>query len=382
MSRTAAWPAGLLGALALVWGVERFVSRHEPRFTTTQVSAWSMSGRRVGRAARCPVVAVGDSVVKYGVVPAVLADRLGRSAYNLAVPKGNPVASELLLRRVLRAGGRPSMVLLDGELLPDDPRGAARAWAELAGPADTAALAWAARDPRFLARALLDQLLPSFRARAEVRADVAAALAGTTPEECQALGVLWRNWNTNRGAQLLPPRGPGVADDRAEEIARSDYRPSDWSCHPLNAEYLERLLALAGSRGVPVVWLLPPYHPEVQARRERYGWDGKFEAFVRGLCRRHPGLWVVDARHAGYPPEALADMTHLNRPGALAYSDALGGLLAGLPLDGGRGGWVALPGYRPGAGSIAAESAGSEDVLQSSAALKRLAAGGPARVRR
>jgi hypothetical protein len=228
---------------------------------------------------------------------------------------------------------------------------------------------------------MLATSLPSYRSRDGIRLSVTAALAGGLPPEPQALLLHRRNWETNGGAQVMPPRAdpPGV-DPRRLELERSGYRPTAWTCHPVNALYAERFLNFAAAHGVPVFWLLPPYHPEVDARRQRYGWYEQYAAYLRGLQQRHPNLTVVDSRGSGYPAEVLADMTHLSRPGAVAYSDALGRLLAdrlATPRPAPR--WVALPRFDP----IAAEpvvAAGVEDFTQSARALERLAA--EAKVRR
>src|SRR5262249_32604119 len=122
-----------------------------------------------------------------------------------------------------------------------------------------------------------------------------------------------------------------------------------------------------------VFWLLPPLHPEVQVRRERFGSDAKYKAFVHKLAARYPNLTVIDGRRAGYPPEALADMTHLNRPGALAFSDAVaarvGEVLSGTLTSN----WVDLPRWRDGVVSEIAARVAVEDVRQSARALGRVA---------
>ena len=96
-------------------------------------------------------------------------------------------------------------------------------------------------------------------------------------------------------------------------------------------------------------WLLPPYYPGIQAGRERGGWDADNMAFVRGLQARHPNLAVIDGRHAGYTPDTLFDLTHLNGVGAVAFSDAVAGVLrdrlSGRPAPAPR--WVEIPPNRP-----------------------------------
>ena len=95
------WPSGLIGMLALVAAVEWSVSRNEIKFTTIATSAWTLSGQHLTKAAHSSVVCFGDSLVKDGVIPPVLEDRHGLTAWNLALPKGSAPVHYLLLRRLL-----------------------------------------------------------------------------------------------------------------------------------------------------------------------------------------------------------------------------------------------------------------------------------------
>jgi hypothetical protein len=364
--------------LALVTGVERYVARHDIKFTTAHAAAWRRSGEVVDKAARCGIVVVGDSLVKHGVVAPVVAGSAGRSAYNLAVPKGMFPAHDVLLRRLLRAGARPEALVVDGEMLGEDPFANPRIWPELLTLPECADLALAGRDPHFLAQMVLAAALPSFKARAEVRLSIRSALAGTVAEEPQGLPVLWRNWKRNAGSEVLADRhDPPGHDPRLAELDAADYRPAYWACHPVSAAYVDLFLGRAAARGIPVFWMLPPYHPEVEARRERYGQYGQYVAYLRLLVDRYPNLTVVDGRGSGYPPEVLFDMTHLSRTGAIAYSDALGRLLrdrlAGPSPSGPR--WVKLPRFDPAAAAALAAASDVEDVPRSGLELARIMEG-------
>ncbi len=388
---TRRWPVGLFGMLALVAAVERSVARNEIRVTTVMTSAWTQSGPQLSKATRSAVVCFGDSLVKDGVLPPVLERGHGLSAWNLALPKGMAPAHYFLLRRLLRSGARPAAVLIDGEVLRDDPLAETRVWPELAGPAECADLARTGRDAPFLARALLGRLLISFRARHEIRSAVLAALDGTTPLALWSLTKTWRNWNANRGAYVLTDRvdPPGV-DPRLPELAVAGHLMAGWACHPVNDAYVRRFLDLAEAHGVPVFWLLPPTHPALQLGRARHGWDAAYVAYLRRLQARYPRLTVVDARHAGYPAQALVDVLHLGRTAAIFYTDSLGAVLRDrlAPAAGPRdraadaalSRWVNLPRYdAPAAADLAAASP-VEDLERSALASAPLSSGD--RVRR
>jgi hypothetical protein len=369
-TRVRSWPAGLLGALVLVAGVEVWVGRHAGRFSLPVVAGWAQARRSASTATRCDVVALGDSLMKHGLAPAVVERRLGRPTCNLAMSGGGAPGFYFQFRRLLHAGARPAALLLDVENLNVDPLAMTRSWPELLSPDEWAGLAWSAGDAAALARMTITAALPTYRMRSEVRGNLLAALAGEPFKPAWELPPVVRNWLHNRNAELLPPRGdpPGV-DPRPALLDRDNYRPASWACHPLNALYLTALLDLATAADVRVFWLLPPLHPEVQARRERFGQDGQYVEFVRGLAARYANLTVIDGRRAGYPAEALADMTHLNRSGALAFSDGVaervGEHLAGVL----RTNWVELPRWRAGAVAEIESGVVVEDVQQSARAL-------------
>src|SRR5436305_8758992 len=101
-------PLGLVGALALVAGAEWGVFRRLDGLTPYIPASWSQSGRAARReAVAADVLCLGDSQVKSGLLPNVLARRLGRPAYNLAVVGGQPASAYYLLARALKAGARP-----------------------------------------------------------------------------------------------------------------------------------------------------------------------------------------------------------------------------------------------------------------------------------
>jgi hypothetical protein len=367
--------------LALVAGVERRAARQADRFTVPALACWAHTRESVDVASRCPLVVLGDSLVKHGVVPAVLQRRLGRPSYNLAVSGGHAPASYFLLRRLLRAGARPEAVLVDGETLGSDPLGQTRAYPYLLGVAECAEMARAGRDPRFLAVTALAHALPTYKARLDLRWAVLAALRGDPPGGVRWLPHHVRNWRRNGNAELLPPRdGPAVAAPVRAALERDGHRPANWSCRPCNAAFVDRLLGLAASRGIPVFWLLPPYHPAESVFRDRNGTTAAYEAFVRGLVRRYPNLTVVDGLRAGYPDGALADTVHLNRVGAVAFSDAVAGVVVARLRAGPAASvsvserWVELPRWREGVSEEVGASVAVEDLEQSSRALARLAA--------
>jgi hypothetical protein len=133
---------------------------------------------------------------------------------------------------------------------------------------------------------------------------------------------LWRNWNVNDGAQVMParPETPFYMPGYEESYRRFD-------CNELNRTYIGKFLELASAHGIPVVWLLTPIMPELQAKCQTSGFDDDHARFVRDWQSRHPGLLVLDARRAGYDPKVFFDPNHLGRDGAYVYSADVGDFL-------------------------------------------------------
>lgn len=370
-------PLGLLGMLALVAAVEAFVWRHHDLdFATIGSSSWTQSGRAArSKAAKCEVLCFGDSLVKLGILPQVIEERLGRRAYNLAVHGGGPQASYLLLRRSLESGARPRALVVDfplESLMADHLTIHMGDWPELASIRDCVELAWAARDADLFTTTTLARVLPSFHDRLDIRANVLTALRGEDIFARRALPVLWRNWNRNAGAQAMP-RNPAFLGNLDEPTFWPLFHDS-WHCSPINAIYVKKFLKLAQSRGIPVFWLIQPICPQAQALREKRGVDGHYLAFVRRVHEKSPNLVVVDGRHSGYDHRVFIDPIHLDRQGESTLSTEVAGVLGrylGMGEPGSR--WVDLPPYRD-------QSAGRgfEDIMDSGIALRS----GEGRVRR
>ncbi len=380
--RRAPLPTGFLGLLLLIGLSEGWIRRHDRDFTDAFRDAWRRAGQWTGRAEvrNAEVLCLGDSLVLMGVAPRILSEQLGRPAHGLAVFRGQAATAYLLLRRALDAGARPRVVLLDGELLGEDPRSMAGLWAELLRPRELLDLAVAARDPSFAAEIATAQVLASARGRFEIRQLVRAALAGEAFSLRHETIPRARNWSANAGAQIAADPAPGLAQTDAgvaEMLERSRYQPGRWYPHKLNHVYVRRLLDLARARDIAVFWVFPPVQPEVQARREAHGYNAGFDAYLDRLMSLYPNLAVLDARGSRYPASTLVDLTHLSRTGAVAFSEALATRLAGcleapLPADASARRYV-LPPYEPPKNLAAVEDLGDSAAVLRAAAAQRAA---------
>ena len=339
-------PMGLLGAIALVVGVETAIERRE--LDTVSPIGWqySLASRSaVRKAAGCEVLAFGDSLLKYAFLPAVIERRHGPRSYNLAVTGSQAPYNYYVFRRVLEGGARPSAVLIEyfPSSLSTGPRLNAGDLPHFLGVGECLELGLTARDAGLLGQLLAGRVFPSVRCRSALRA-AAISLVTRKPN-----GTRFDNtwllpwWEKNRGAQLMHATPESAIDVRVwQQVAF----PATWSSDPVNDAYVGRFLDLAARRGVAVYWVLTPLAPRLQVECERSGFDARYLAYVRDWQRRYPALRVIDGRHAEYDPAVFtSDPAHLGREGAYVFSVDVGAVLRRRGRDSER--WHTLPRYRP-----------------------------------
>ena len=358
----AAAPRGLLGMIGILILLESFLNGHDLNFTAPWDWDWRTTGKLTARRqGKADILLFGDSLMKFGVMPKVIQQRSGRSAYNFALHTGQTSSSYFMLRRVLDAGNHPQAVVLEltPHMFAHDTATNARLWPEMLTLAECFDLARTMRSPDFFAATMLGHLVPSIKERHDIRAFIHASFLGqpTGPWRDQ-IPSYRRNWKQNQGAQLMPDGASPPIDPVHWE--QSLYR--EWRPDPVNLAYLHRFLKLARSAQVPVIWLLPPNQPSILARTEASGYDAAYTRFVTQIAAQYAGVTVLDARRSGFEPAEFNDGIHLKRPGALRISVAIGDLLRDhLPV----GGWVKLD-----AGAPRPIESPIEDVGQSAVAIR------------
>jgi hypothetical protein len=333
--------------LGLVVAIELAIAGHDREYTTPMHWDWRVLGKAAKRTKRVQdrqILLFGDSLVKFSLMPSILEEGSGKKVYNFALHTGQTSSSYFMLRRALKAGAKPSAVVLD--LTPHMFMGAPQVnqhlWAELLSPLECYDLSLTMRDPDFFASIMLAELLPSYKDRHEIRAGIMASVQGLKSSRRDQIMVCQRNWRLNDGAQLMSDSpAPAINID---EWVNTLY--SSWSPNPVNVSYLDRFLELAKSHQIQVYWLLPPIHPVVQARTDASGFDASYSDFTRQVQSRFPGTIVVDARHAGFVAEEFMDGVHLDREGALKLSAALGEVLREPAVANDTARWVALDARR------------------------------------
>jgi hypothetical protein len=265
-------------------------------------------------------------------------------------------SSYFLLKRALDAGARLRAVVIDCQDAPVMPgqeheqaeglRSNRRNWPELLSFGESLDLAWTARDADFFADVTVARIVPSYRARFEIRQQVRRLLAG----EENALRVsglaFLRNWAQNRGGALLASSSSHKAAEPLPADASELRQDFSKLRNPLTEMYSKRLLSLAAARGVSVFWVVPPRAPTREAFDEQIGVNEYVDALAKSALANHPRLVVIDGRKSGYPADAFADEVHLNGRGAVAFSTGVATILdlcltAESPTDR----WVRLPAF-------------------------------------
>jgi len=342
-SATRPVPWGLAGTIGLVIVVELVLAAHHLDFTRFYIHDWRAAGSAVqGKSSGCALLCFGDSLVKFGVLPRVIQERTGERGYNLAVCGGQAASSYFLLRRTLDTQTRPSVVLADfaPHLLAASPKHNLRQWPELLSLRETVELGLRSRHAGFFAELMLGTVLPSVKAREEIRGSVLAAIKGKPPSRRADVLQHCRIWDSNLGADVHPDR-PNYQGEI--DAADRGYFPPAWSCHPVNAYFLERFLELAAKNQVRVVWLLPPVTPNFQLRREELGLEASYLRFLATLSAKHPNLSIIDARHVGFDHSQFVDPLHLNRRGAETLSTRIAVALSALSKEpSSPGHWINL----------------------------------------
>jgi hypothetical protein len=361
------WPTALIGALVLIASIEFGLARAGRMNGSLTAADWRRVGPAAsGRAATgAEVLCFGDSQVKTGIAAVALEARLDRPVYNLGMMAATPAGSYFIFKRAIDAGARPRAIVLDAaepQLWSYKYRDHVADWADLITPAEALQLARDDRDPGFLTIYLTHYLVPSIRYRHDLRKALADALADRPPSP----NVPWdpvidRQLKRNRGglvfSSLYPKNGPDPWPNGtiAAHEAALWYRTGPFA-HPTNLVYIDKLLTLAESRGIPVFFLVAPIHPGTLAQRERRGLDAPYFTWLRRVVDRHRNVTVIDGRNSGYDYRVFIDSFHLDAEGNAAQSHALAELLAAR-LEGHDDGsrWISLPRFTTPRAKLAVE---------------------------
>ena len=357
--RLASLPLALLGMLAIVVAFESYLAAHPYDFTDMSATDWRLSRKAAtDEALKADVLLFGDSLLKFGAVPELFERETGLDAFNLSVLGGQAATSYFLLRRTLEAGARPRAVVVDCQDMPAPAghglrglgvRAHIRNWPELLGLRDAIELAVAARDPELLGSLVARMALTSLKARSEVRSGLSRLIRRGATSSRYVAQVQRRNWRLHDGSILMAPKSVAPTRITAEQLATPRSR---WADDPVSGEFLRKFVGLATSRSIPVFFLIPPTSPEHEGLRERVGQHLYYTELARGLQDEFPGVVVIDGRDSSYARRVFIDDSHLDRLGAVRYTNDVVEAMLATRVDGRFGAvgprWFVLPAYRDG----------------------------------
>ncbi len=318
-------PFGLFGLLLIVGFIE---SRPTDPLSLERLDKSSLAWRYSAELAEssdvldAEILCFGDSIAKLGLQPRVFEEKLGLQTFNLAMFGAQTPATYYVLRRTLDAGARPRLVILEAQenLLAVAPRSNGDEWPDLLNAEEWIDFSINGLDENLTIKLGLTLLLPNYRDRHAIRTQILADLQNQERSDLGALQTLYRNWEHNLGAQVVPE------DDRtALPIAplQAGTPRGHWQPHRVNLWYWKRILRLLEEEGLSVVWLLPPTRSDWNVRRQALGVQEPFNRFVHEIQAEFPTLIVIDGRSSQYPEEVFKDATHLNGTGAVALTSGV-----------------------------------------------------------
>ena len=348
-------PWGLMGMVALVVLAEWFVSHRAMSFYDVDEWAYRWTSRKASRSVKsCELLCMGDSLVKLSVVPKIIEAEIKKPVFSLALSGSQPPATYFMLRRVLASGARPKAILVDFNppLIRIGPRLNVARYPVFLNSIETALLASWARDPDLFGEITARQILPSLRAKSTIRAQIFDALGGKSLPNPFWNSLAIRNWQVNRGAQLMA--GSAAVQNLSDaDVARIEFEFNpNWNLDPANLIGIDRFLALARESQIQIYWLLMPQLPAFQDQMVRTGMAARHEQLVRSWQAKYPEIVVLDGRRKMTDLDGFWDSQHLSVAGASGFSRILGEVLKGLMTDpkptDPRHRWVNLPPMEPG----------------------------------
>ncbi len=286
------------------------------------------------------VVFVGNSQIHYGVMPPVIAEAAesrgaSASGFNLALP-GSPLDVNCILARDLLKGRQKPRVLIVG-VMPLELEAGGRVEAELLGRYG---------DLDDILRAIRRGDLPptqlvagSFRGvenllQAPFQSFKKPIHAYRYDHLKKGLGGWWAPEHVGEAAAVPPDTwramlaklGDRLGDrpgDRLPEARVFDFRDDSPP-----AEHLRAFRDLARQRGMRLVLVQPPQHPDYGKRLYAPGTEERCWAWLARFCQTQD-MTYWDLNECGaYRHEDFADPVHLNARGAAKFSRRLGERLA------------------------------------------------------
>ena len=316
------------------------------------LEVWSDDWRQTAKAASTglrdrDVLYLGDSLVKFGVLPKQIEARTGLKGFNLALHAGAVPSSYILLRRALEAGAKPKAIVADFYALmkAEGAQEKVLGYANVASIRDCFEMGRAFKSADMTTKLLLGKMLVSYKSRFVIRVCLMGAFQGARISAWPAHANDWQTWKDEQGAQPIPmPPWKFIYNHEFHKSLVFDH----WEPDHAQVAYIHKFLKLAESKQIPVIWLMPPLSTPVHIVREQCGNEAAYTKLAQRIVARHPNVEVLDARYSGYDDSVHIDLIHLDQIGAKVLSNDIADVLTERLRNQNRPGagrWAALPSF-------------------------------------
>jgi hypothetical protein len=308
----------LLVLLLCYWSYMAFVREQQWLYENPEFAMWQYNhdSVRAGRQQSLKLLALGDSSIKAGFIPALA----GAETENLALGGSTPIVGYFTLRDYLANNPAPEKLVITYtpyHLAKQDAfwERAVR-YRYLGGPdyAEVLAIARSLEDP-----VLGDIVGWKYRWNP---ATYAAALRD---------GIRKRRWRLYPGEYQALQRSAGhryFGEGKRAIRANAEARMADFAASPLLDHYLRKMVGLAVDAGIETYWFTAPM-PRFSCERLSSGFDTAYREYLRDIARL--GI-VAEGGVACWDDELFGDSAHLHSGSARFSKTVLERL--GLPYLG------------------------------------------------
>lgn len=270
-----------------------------------------LTRQRVSSVAAPDIQVVGDSVARSGFISTALTD--GRLiTRNDAMPGSSPIFTYLLLRDQFDAGHIPKVLVIAhsphtfGHVRYPVVIGSFAHWREIPSLVLDSG-EWAASLYAVLTRmSYVLRHRDSFK-RAVVRRDL--SFFKEPDESVHLISELTTLRRYQEG--LLT----GRFENTKLEDEENDFYRQPFHVESLNDKYFRKLLALAKSRGVKVLWFTMPIRPGLKEAREQVGYEQSLHQYLDQF-QKQGKLKIIRSEVVVYEDRLFRDTLHLNAAGA------------------------------------------------------------------
>jgi len=251
---------------------------------------------------------IGDSLQKTGITPATISDKI----LNLGLPGSKPLGQFLLLKRYLGYHKAPKVVFLyiDPEYSYESMLVILRYFVSMPEFISIFKdLTWAER------QAFLTRYFVSLDTRNINR----EAKLAHRDRYMHPNSAFIESMKGNQGYMSSPRADNAIGDDYFS--SHKERYQDKVSFTKRDEKYLDKLIALADSHNIKVVFLNHILPDGLYDTFEKTGFNSNYLSFIDRLRSRYPGVYFVKDPLLTFENRYFGDMSHLNGEGARLYTE-------------------------------------------------------------